>query len=207
MMARLGDLALADVLAPPALDDQVSDLVTAGLTVDATIARYLALEAELLARLGALMGTPDEPTPEFLWDVYSRVRLVRQPGWQARWSSAGLTPANTLREQIRNAERHAPNAGQAWIGPWPLSLWHPAPRKGVCVVYYLLDGDRHVYTGSTQDLRVRLKAHARDGKRFTSWQTSPPHRSRAEAYNAEAAELDAYLPPLNRRWEPRRTET
>jgi hypothetical protein len=141
-------------------------------------------------------------TLDELIDIYVLYRADADPGFSKRWTeivpiSAIVVTGAITRRRLTAAELPEPETG--WLGPFPLDQDVPAPRKGICVVYVLFDAmNTPCYVGSTQHLRSRLKAHAKDGKQFVRWQArSCP--TRHEAYALERRWLAEFMPYLNKR--------
>lgn len=130
--------------------------------------------------------------------LYGDYRSLADPGFSKRWDEAVEVTAAELVAYKRRIDTEPPEPEHGWIGSYPLDGVF-TPRKGVCVVYVLFDANNDpCYVGSTNQLRIRLKAHARDGKRFSKWQArSCPDRD--AAYALEREWLARYMPYLNRK--------
>jgi hypothetical protein len=100
---------------------------------------------------------------------------------------------------METTRRHVPNSPDGtWHGTWPLH-GGSFPSYGMCVVYVLYDhANAPCYVGSTQNLKVRLKWHAGDGKAFRQW-TAFRCADRAAAYALEDRLLAEHKPYLNKK--------
>lgn len=140
---------------------------------------------------------------EDLYAFYMRYKQHALPGfsrlWNERMPIGAQRIGGLLYQQRVRGERHRLPPDGAWRGEWPLSdgvTFAPARQS---VVYVLFDAfNEPCYVGSTQDLRKRLQAHARDGKEFTRWMAHPCANRKA-AYELETKLLGEYKPYLNKR--------
>lgn len=134
-------------------------------------------------------------------DVYAaRVALqgATVPGFKASWDAAMPHELHYSRI-VWTAVRYAPDTDGNWRGEYPFTDASRTPTFGVSVVYVLFDeGNRPCYVGSTGRFRVRLSAHARDGKEFVRW-LAYPCKDRNHAYELEDRLLREHKPYLNRR--------
>lgn len=128
--------------------------------------------------------------------VFQRLKQLEIPGRSTRWD-AHIPHDWAAMGDLFRWKPNGPNG--TFVGEWPLHPRAVAPRGGKSVVYVLFDASNEpCYVGSSCNLRQRLKAHARDGKVFTSWQAYPC-RDREHAYELEVQLLRERMPRLNRK--------
>lgn len=152
-------------------------------------------QAQMFHRIGSAHRCGEIDDYQLL-EIFEALRTDNVPGSRKHWDASverGWLKMKFLRGQLPNGP-----AG-SWVGPNPCGRTDPAPTEGISVVYVLFD-ERNgpCYVGSTDNLRQRIKAHARDGKRFVRWQA---HRcqDREHAYQLEEQLLQQNMPYLNRR--------
>jgi hypothetical protein len=205
---RLG--ATVDVPRGSGLSSRVTRDVLAELLVRGETADPPMLVAVASTELGAELG-------------YSKKAIIRAENWlieqghlerAAAGGGRAVTtwrvhvdrlPADVLAKKKRSktsepdptADRHRPDDRGEWSGPWPFRGDTCYPPPGQNVVYALrATGGLAIYVGSTNDFARRLKAHAKAGKSWASWQATPC-ATREEAFALEAAALREYMPHLN----------
>lgn len=152
-------------------------------------------ESQVLHRVGTAYHAGDIDERQLL-AVFERYRQLGGSGGYMRWNkNVRVTWHQMLK--IRLSFTNGPEG--TWIGRYPCAAEDPAPRQGTNVVYVLYGTDNEpCYVGSTNNLRVRLKAHARDGKDFVRWQAYRC-RDREHAYELEDRLLREHKPYLNRK--------
>jgi hypothetical protein len=124
------------------------------------------------------------------------IRNAKQPGAMKAWDEIVGTPWKRLAQSAKRL----PNGPEgAWVGEYPIGADAPAPLNGDSVVYVLFDeANEPCYVGSTNQLRPRLRRHAKDGKHFVRWQAHPCD-DREHAYQIEDRLLRQHMPYLNRK--------
>lgn len=157
--------------------------------------RRLDAEEQMLHRASAAFRT-GRLDAVGLYEIYEQYKALQIPGRMARWNA--VMPIKW--QQMHNAVRWQPNEMTGtWSGTWPLSDRDHRPAPRVSVVYVLFDAHNEpIYVGSTADFRIRLKAHAKDGKPFVRWQAYPS-ADREAAYLLEDRLLRERKPRLNRK--------
>lgn len=127
---------------------------------------------------------------------YEQLRAVAASGFTHRWREQFEHNFTQLQRLAANMPNGADGSWHGSTG-WPLPDNIPIPINGIFVVYILLGPElTPVYVGSTKQFYQRMKAHDRDGKRWTSW-VAHPCRTRQEAYEVERRFLRQYKPALN----------
>ena len=157
----------------------------------------LRIEAEeqLLHRIGNDYRA-GRLSAEELIEVYERYKATRISGRTTRWNEA--VPVPWLRMPKLSLWQPNGPAG-TWVGTWPMSDGASVPAPYQPVVYVLFDeASEPIYVGSTGDLRIRLKAHAKQHKPFVRWQAYAA-ADREAAYQLETKLLREHKPSLNKR--------
>ncbi|WP_027944248.1 GIY-YIG nuclease family protein [Amycolatopsis taiwanensis] len=138
--------------------------------------------------------------------VYTTLRgQGKQPGFLPgftgkRWAAV-LPNIQAVRARAAEAEEAKRQLPEVWLGTFPYSD-PDLPPFGICVVYVLYDASgKPCYVGSTKAFANRMKAHARDGKRWSTWHAYKC-RDRGHAYEVEGRFLDQFKPYLNKRATP-----
>lgn len=123
-------------------------------------------------------------------------------GFSTRWNAIVPETWVAVTGHARREGRgwFKPNGpGGTYVGPYPCPHTVPHPRLGTSVVYVLFDWQNiPCYVGSTGQLRIRMKSHEREGKRFTSWQAYLCE-DRELAYELEHRLLREHKPYLNKK--------
>ncbi len=157
-------------------------------------ARRDALQ-QTLHRIGSDYRT-GQITHAQLITAFTHVRTLEMSGRMSAWDAiVGIS-----HRRLIQMAKQLPNGPEgSWVGEYPIPMDAPRPIYGVAVVYVLFD-DANVpcYVGSTDKLSPRLTAHAKDGKRFVSWQAHPCD-DREHAYRLEDRLLKRHKPYLNRK--------
>lgn len=127
--------------------------------------------------------------------AYERLKANAGPRWSKAWYGLELPGPAAMRSLIA-AIPNGPNGSWYGVGRIP-SVDHPMPTNGQSVVYVLYDAENQpCYVGSSEQFRIRLKAHIKDGKPVTYW-TAFPCPDRDAAYRLEDRLLKQYKPYLN----------
>jgi predicted GIY-YIG superfamily endonuclease len=144
-------------------------------------------------------------------DLYRLLYVVADgygDGFTCMWNRNMPVEAKFVigRERTRvarvEAEKKNPPNGPygTWCGDMPLPYeGAPVPIKGIAVVYVLYDAfGEPVYHGSTNNFRVRLRAHEKDKPEAVRWVASRCE-DRERAYQVEVNNLLQHLPRLNKK--------
>jgi hypothetical protein len=138
---------------------------------------------------------------EDLLALYLWIRPRTVGGILYRWNRhmPAEAAAQTIRHTVNRIKRHQADPDGIWRGAFPLDPSSRFPATGTSVVYVLFDeSNTPCYVGSTGGFDGRLKAHRREGKRFTRWMAYPC-RTREDAYVMEERLLREHKPYLNRK--------
>jgi len=108
------------------------------------------------------------------------------------WQFSPPTDAMGVDSGGRSPDRKVSN-GMNQILRW---LTHRHPHAGV---YALVDGDRIMYVGESQNVPVRIRQHERDGKPFAEWKymRRMQHSTARERREVESRLIRRHAPPWN----------
>lgn len=158
----------------------------------------LEAEGQLVHRIANDYAT-GHLTDRELCEAYDAYRAVAIQGFSSIWNASmpfSVVQMQHMKTRLRREDRCA--AG-SWSGCFPFVDEEATPPYQFSVVYVLFDAENiPCYVGSTENFRSRVRAHARDGKRFVRW-SAHPCADREAAYQLEDRLLREHKPYLNRR--------
>lgn len=162
----------------------------------ATLTESRIQAEEQFAHRSAVQFRAGTLTYDELADVAELFEAASGAGKSLRWETATGVPLQKLRHHRANR----PNGPSgSWTGEYPVQPGAPRPMVGKNVVYVLFDDTtRPCYVGSTGNFSDRMRAHRREGKRWTHW-TAYECPTRTAAFELENQLLHEHMPYLNRR--------
>jgi hypothetical protein len=133
-----------------------------------------------------------------LAELYDRTLGSYLPGFTKRWRLVLPHPISHIRAMAEKEARGDFDRDiESWSGHFPFQEADRLPPPGTCLTYVLFDEARRpCYVGSTFDFRTRVRAHAKRGVRWSTWQAFRC-RDRDHAYEVEERFLQQHKPYLN----------